>query len=232
MSGLGVPFRLLPYRHVISVWRDVIRVIERHVLATLLLFLLLLLLGLLLLGLLWHFGPVAAPAVVAQDQAEDHHGEDSGTAADNGGHRPDGEDHGLRRGAGAAHKATVVGCFADSSLRTLDTQTGHQGLTRPSCVELGADAGVTRVGIRHAAAVVLAGVRSAVAGGDTLVRVPLVDAHQAIPARTALTKVGTPAADLDRRAGLGQGDQAVFSGKRQVLPVVLHVGQAAVETCE
>lgn len=57
------------------------------------------------------------------------------------------------------------------------------------------------MGVRHTAAVVLAGIRGAVARRDTLVRVPLVDAHQAVPACAALTQVGTPAADLDRRTG-------------------------------
>lgn len=89
----GVPFRLLPYRHVISIWRDVIWVVECYILATLLLFLLLLLLGFLFLGFLWHFGLVAVLAMVAQDQAEHHQGEDSGTAANNSWHRPDGKDH-------------------------------------------------------------------------------------------------------------------------------------------
>lgn len=58
------------------------------------------------------------------------------------------------------------------------------------------------MGVRHTAAVVLAGVRGAVTRWDTLVRVPLVDAHQAVPAGVALTQVGTPAADLDRGTGL------------------------------
>lgn len=49
---------------------------------------------------------------------------------------------------------------------------------------------------------VLAGIRGAVTRRDTLVCVPLVDAHQAVPAWAALTQVGTPAADLDRRTGL------------------------------
>lgn len=44
---------------------------------------------------------------------------------------------------------------------------------------------------------VLAGIRGTVAGWDTLVCVPLVDAHQPVPAWAALTQVGTPAADLD-----------------------------------
>lgn len=50
---------------------------------------------------------------------------------------------------------------------------------------------------------VLAGIGAAVAGRDALVRVPLVNTHQAVPAGAALTQVGTPAADLDGRTGLG-----------------------------
>ena len=86
-----------------------------------------------------------------------------------------------------------------------------------------------RVG--NAAASVLTGSGGTVAGRDALVGVPLVDTHQAIPARAALAQVGAPAADLHRLAGLGQGDQAVLAAEGQVVPVVLDVGQAAVETC-
>ena len=77
----------------------------------------------------------------------------------------------------------------------------------------------------------VAGPGGTVAGRDALVGVPLVDTHQAVPARAALAQVGAPAADLHRLAGLGQGDQAVLAAEGQVVPVVLDVGQAAVETC-
>lgn len=87
------------------------------------------------------------------------------------------------------------------------------------------------MGVGHAASTVLAGIGGAVARWDTLVGVPLVDAHQAFPARVALAQVGTPAADLDRRAGLGQRDEAVLSCEWQVLSIVFHIGQAAIETC-
>lgn len=138
--GFWVPLWLFPYRHVISIWWDIIWIIEGYVLTALLLFLLLLL-GLLLLGLLWHFGLVAVLAVVAQDQAEHHQGKDSGTAADNSRHCPDREDHLLCCGAWAADKTTIVGRLTDGSLWTLDAQTGHKGLAGLACVELSADAG-------------------------------------------------------------------------------------------
>lgn len=56
--------------------------------------------------------------------------------------------------------------------------------------------------IWHATAVVLAGIRGAVARLDTLMCIPLVDAHQAIPTWAAFTQVWTSAPDLDRRTGL------------------------------
>lgn len=59
------------------------------------------------------------------------------------------------------------------------------------------------MGVRHTAALVLTRIGGAVSRWDTLVGVPLIDTHQAVPARVAFTQVGTPAADLDRRTGLG-----------------------------
>lgn len=192
-----VPFWLFPYCHVIAIWWDVIWVIKCNILATLLLFLLLLFLRFLLLRFLWHFGLVAGLAVVAQDQTEDHQGKNSGTAANDSRHCPDGEDHSVSCRAGAADKPSVVGCFADSTLRALDAQTGHQSLTGFSCVELRADTSKSQVRVWHTAAIVLAGIRSTVARRDTLVCVPLVDAHQSLPAWVALTQVRTSAANLD-----------------------------------
>lgn len=139
----GVPFWLFPYRHVISIRWDVIWVIKSYVLTTLFLFLLFLLLGFLFLRFLWHFGLVATLAVVAQDQAKHHQGKDSGTATNNSRNCPNGKDHCLCCGTWAADKGPIVGCLADGTLRALDTQTGHQGLTSLSSVELGADTGVT-----------------------------------------------------------------------------------------
>lgn len=139
----GVPFRLFPYCHVISVWRDVVWVIKSYILTALFLFLLFLLLGFLLLRFLWHFGLVATPAVVAQDEAEYHQGKDGGTAANNSRNCPNGKNYCLCCRAWAADKCSIVGCLADSTLRALDTQTGHQGLTILSCVELRADTGET-----------------------------------------------------------------------------------------
>lgn len=139
----GVPFWLFPYRHVISIWWDIIWVIKRYVLTTLFLFLLLLLLGFLLLSFLWHFGLVAALAVVAQDQAEHHQGKNSGTAANNSRNCPNREDHCLCCGAWAADECSVVGCLTDSTFRTLNAQTSYQGFTRLSCVELRADTAET-----------------------------------------------------------------------------------------
>lgn len=199
-----VPFRLLPHRHVVSVRWNVVWVIKRYVLAALFLFLLLLLLlRFLLLGFLWHFGLVAASAMVAQDQAENHQGKDGGTAANNCRDGPYWKDHCIGSRARAADKGSVVGRLADCTLRALDAQTGNQGLARLSCVELGADASETRVGVRHTAALVLTWIGGTVSWWDTLVGVPLIDTHQAVPARVAFTQVGTPAADLDRRTGLG-----------------------------
>lgn len=139
----GVPFWLFPDCHVVSVRWDVVWVIECHILAALFLFLLFLLLGFLLLGLLWHFGLVAAPAVVAQDEAKHHQGEDCGTAAYDCWDCPNGENHGLGCGVRTAHKRPIVSRLTDSTLRALGTQTGHQSLTTLSCIELGADTSET-----------------------------------------------------------------------------------------
>lgn len=225
---LGVPLRLLPHRHVITVRRDVIWVVKGHVLAP---FFLLLLLLLRLLLLLWHFGLVAALAVVAEDQTEHHQGQGCGTASHNGRHCPDGQGKLLGRGARAADEAAIVGRLAESALRALNPQARHQGLAGLASIELRADAGVTRTGTRDAAPSVLARAGGTFAGWKALVGVPLVDAHQTVPAWAAVTQVGPSAADLDGWAGLGDGDSAVISAEGKIFPIVLHIGQAAVEAC-
>jgi hypothetical protein len=135
--------------------------------------------------------------VVAEDQTEHHQGQGCGTASHNGWHCPDGQGKLLGCGARAADEAAIVGRLAEGALRALNPQARHQGLAGLASVELRADAGVTRAGARDAAPSVLARAGGAFAGREALVGVPLVDTHQAIPARAALTQVGPSAANLN-----------------------------------
>lgn len=125
--------------------------------------------------------------------------------------------------------ATTEPCSADMARAAGDPQARHHCLTPPPCIGLGAAAGEASVRPGLTAASILAGVGGAGARWDALVGVPLVDAHQLAPARTAGTDIGATAANLNRGVCFGEGGEAVLAGEGEALLTVLDVGNAAVE---
>jgi len=220
--GFRVPFGLLPDGHVITVGRDVVRVIKCHILAPFFLLLLCFL-------LLFRAFRLLSSALVAEDEAKDQQRQDSRTAAHDGRHGPEGQGQlGGVRGR-EADMATVDPCPTLMARGTRDPQARHHGLAHPSCEGLGAAAGEAGVHPGLAAAPISAGAGGTGARRDTLVGVPLVDAHQVPPAGTAGTDFGATAADLHRGVCSGESGEAVLASEGKALPAILDVGNAAVE---